>query len=44
MQKSVIFVNKNLKIICERQNNIEKFDTIVVIQDNVKVLWIAYVT
>ena len=42
-KKSVIFVNKNLKINICRTKSIVKLEIIVMIQDNIEVLHIAYV-
>ena len=43
MQKSVMFVKKNLKIIKWKIKNIVKLEVIVIIQGNIEVLYIAYV-
>ena len=44
MQKSVIFVNKNLKINIWKIKNIVKIEIIFIIQENKEVLRRAYVT
>ena len=43
MQKSVIFVKKNLKINIWKLKNIVKLEIIVIMQENKEVLHIAYV-
>ena len=43
MQKSVLFVNKKLKINIRNIKNMVKLEIIVIIQDNIEVLCIAYV-
>ena len=43
MQKSVIFVKKNLKINIWKIKIIVKFEIIFIVQDNIEVLRIAYV-
>ena len=43
MHKSVIFVNKNLKINVERKKNIVKLEIVVIIQENIEVLRMTYV-
>ena len=43
MQKSVIFVKKNLKVNMWQIKNIVKLEIIVIIQGNIEVLRIAYV-
>ena len=43
MQKSVIFVKKKLKINILQIKNIVKLEIIVIMQENIKVLHIAYV-
>ena len=43
MQKSVISVNKNLKINILKINNNVKLEIIVIIQGNIEMLHIAYV-
>ena len=43
MQKSVIFVKKNVKINMLKIKNIEKLGTIITIQGNIEVLHIAYI-
>ena len=43
MQKSVIFLKKNLKINIRKIKNIVKLEIIVTIQENIEVLHIAYV-
>ena len=42
-QKSVIFVNKNLKINIWKVKNIVKLEITVIIQENIELLRIAYV-
>ena len=44
IQKSVMFVKKNLKINMLKIKNIVKLETIVIIQENIELLHIAYVT
>ena len=44
MQKSVIFVNKNLKITISKIKNIVKLETIVIIQTSIEVLHIVQFT
>ena len=43
MQKSVIFVQKNLKINISKTKNIVKLQIIIIIQGNIEVLRIANV-
>ena len=43
IEKTVIFVNKNLKINIWKIKNIIKLEIIVIIQGNIEVLRIAYV-
>ena len=43
MQKSVIFVRRNLKKNMRKIKNIASLDIIVIIQGNIEVLRIAYV-
>ena len=43
MQKSVLFVKKNLKTNIGKINSITKLEIIVSIQENIEVLHIAYV-
>ena len=43
MQKSVIFVEKNVKINMRKIKNIIKLEIIFIIQGNIEVLHIAYV-
>ena len=43
MQKSVIFVQKNLKINMRKIKNIVKLEIIAIIQGNIEVLRIEYV-
>ena len=43
IQKSVIFVKKNLKINISKMKNTGKLEIIVIIQENIEVLSIAYV-
>ena len=43
MQKSVIFVKRNLKVNMWQIKNIVKLEIIVIIQGNIEVLRIAYV-
>ena len=43
IQKSVIFVKKNLKINIWKIKNIVKLEIIFIIQENIEVLDIAYV-
>ena len=43
MHKSVIFVNKNLKINVWKKKNIVKLEIVVIIQENIEVLHMAYV-
>ena len=43
MQKSVVFVKKKLKINILKIKNIVKLEVIVIMQENIKVLHIAYV-
>ena len=43
IEKTVIFVNKNLKINIWKMKNIIKLEIIVIIQGNIEVLRIAYV-
>ena len=43
MKESVIFVNKNLKIKMLKLKNFVKLWTIVIIQGNIEVVYIAYV-
>ena len=43
MQKSVIFVKKNLKINIWKIKNIVKLEIIVIIEENIEKLHIAYV-
>ena len=44
MQKSVMYVKKNLKINTWKIKNIAKFEIIVIIQGNIKVQRVAYAT
>ena len=41
IQKSVIFVNKNLKILIQKIKNVVILETIVIIQENIEVLRMA---
>ena len=43
MQKSIIFVKKNLKINIKKIKNIVKLEITAIIQGNIEVLRIAYV-
>ena len=43
MQKSVMFVNKNLKINIWKTKNILQLEIIVIIWENIEVMHIAYV-
>ena len=43
MQKSAIFVKKNLKINLQKIKNFVKLGTIVIIQENIEVLHIEHV-
>ena len=43
MQKSVVFVKKNLKINIRKIKHIVKLEIIVIIQENIELLHIAYV-